>query len=393
MGEERGGGGRRGPRTVSSQPPHSSRSTSAARRSKSGLVVDGEVEELAREPVAPELDGLVASSRASSRGKSRDVGASRSPASWTPRGRLRPLRGQPPAPRHAARRLLAPEPAAPRLRQRPRRSNRGRGRRRDARSPAGRHRDRRPLRARRRVASAQPHAGEVGHLRFRDDGLACRCGKRGCAEAYGSWGGIIDRFTAAGRPASTPVELLEQAATDDWAAEVVRDALEAIGFAAAALVAAWDPGTLRLGGGVAAAWGETLRDAVRAGLESAFCQTSQPAPLSSRPARRRRPAARPRRARGLEVGGDPGGIVVGGASRRHALLEPRVRVLAVVEPLASFVNRSGWNVSHITASSCVSVAPIDFSARPGCGPCGFPDGWSVTEPTSIPRREEKLPET
>ena len=35
----------------------------------------------------------------------------------------------------------------------------------------------------------------------------------------------------------------------------------------------------------------------------------------------------------LEVGGDPGGIVVGVASRRHALLEPRVRVLAVVEPL------------------------------------------------------------
>ena len=33
------------------------------------------------------------------------------------------------------------------------------------------------------------------------------------------------------------------------------------------LVAAWDPGTLRLGGGVAAAWGETLLDAVRAGLD------------------------------------------------------------------------------------------------------------------------------
>jgi glucokinase len=117
------------------------------------------------------------------------------------------------------------------------------------------------------VASAQPYAGEVGHLRFRDDGLACRCGKQGCAEAYGSWGGIVDRFTAAGRPASTPVDLLEQAAADDWAAEVVRDALEAIAFAAAALVAAWDPGTLRLGGGVAAAWGETLLDAVRAGLD------------------------------------------------------------------------------------------------------------------------------
>jgi predicted NBD/HSP70 family sugar kinase len=76
--------------------------------------------------------------------------------------------------------------------------------------------------------------GEVGHLRFRDDGPPCRCGNRGCVEAY-----------------------LREA---DCAAD---DALEAIGFAAAALVAAWDPGTLRLGGGLAAAWGETLLDAVR----------------------------------------------------------------------------------------------------------------------------------
>src|SRR5205814_8444309 len=60
---------------------------------------------------------------------------------------------------------------------------------------------------------------------------------------------------------------------------------------------------------------------------------------------------------------------------------------------ASVVSRSGWNVSHMTASSCVSVIPIDRSASPGCGPCGMPDGWSVTEPTSIPLREEKLPST
>jgi glucokinase len=77
--------------------------------------------------------------------------------------------------------------------------------------------------------------GEVGHLRFRDDGLLCSCGRRGCVEAY--------------------VRAAEDGARDD--------ALEAIGFAAAALVAAWDPGALRLGGGVAAAWGETLLSAVR----------------------------------------------------------------------------------------------------------------------------------
>jgi glucokinase len=74
-----------------------------------------------------------------------------------------------------------------------------------------------------------------GHLRFRDDGPPCSCGNRGCVEAY--------------------LRAAENGGLDD--------ALEAIGFAAAALVAAWDPGTLRLGGGVAAAWGETLLEAVR----------------------------------------------------------------------------------------------------------------------------------
>ncbi len=59
----------------------------------------------------------------------------------------------------------------------------------------------------------------------------------------------------------------------------------------------------------------------------------------------------------------------------------------------NFVSFSGLNVSHITASSCVSCRPIAFSASPGCGPCGSPDGCSVIEPTSTPLREPKLPET
>ena len=49
--------------------------------------------------------------------------------------------------------------------------------------------------------------------------------------------------------------------------DVVAEAHEAIGFAAAALVATCDPGTLHIGGGLAAAWGETLLAAIRAALE------------------------------------------------------------------------------------------------------------------------------
>jgi glucokinase len=60
--------------------------------------------------------------------------------------------------------------------------------------------------------------------------------------------------------------VLRDAETDPWARELLDEALEAIGFAAAALVSAWDPDTLRLGGGVAAAWSETLRATVRESL-------------------------------------------------------------------------------------------------------------------------------
>jgi glucokinase len=109
--------------------------------------------------------------------------------------------------------------------------------------------------------SATGLAGEVGHLTFRPGGLECSCGRRGCAEAYGGWRGIAARSEVLGHDA--PFEEVLEA---DWAEEIRADAVEAIGFAAAALVAAHDPGTLRLGGGVAAVWGEALLEAVRAAV-------------------------------------------------------------------------------------------------------------------------------
>jgi glucokinase len=109
--------------------------------------------------------------------------------------------------------------------------------------------------------SATGLAGEVGHLTFRPGGLECSCGRRGCVEAYGGWRGIAARCGELGHDA-----LIDEVLEADWAEEIRADAVEAIGFAAAALVAAHDPGTLRLGGGVAAVWGEPLLEAVRAAV-------------------------------------------------------------------------------------------------------------------------------
>lgn len=120
------------------------------------------------------------------------------------------------------------------------------------------------------LPGANGYPGEIGHLRFRADGRRCLCGNTGCAEAYGGWGSIRRRYEEAGRAVSSPAAVQQDARTDPWARRVFEDALEAIGFAASALVAVCDPGTLRVGGGLSATWGETLlvsiRDALKIGV-------------------------------------------------------------------------------------------------------------------------------
>jgi predicted NBD/HSP70 family sugar kinase len=194
---------------------------------KYGFVVDGHVEELAREPVAADLDGLVAQlERLAAQAEEWGICV----PGLVEGGMVRyaanlPLRDTPllelltPRPRVFVNDLVAAtvgEAAGGTLAL--------------LRVGTG-------IAARFVVDGRVLRGGEVGHLRFRDDGPPCRCGKRGCVEAY---------LREGDRP------------TDG--------ALEAIGFAAAALVAAWDPGTLRLGGGVATAWGDTLLEAVRSGV-------------------------------------------------------------------------------------------------------------------------------
>jgi len=236
---------------------------------KSGVVVDGRVEQQARTPVAPDLDGLLDQlARLAAEAKATAWGLAIAGLVDADRGTVGyaanlPLRDTPllqllaakaPAPSVFVNDLVAAtvgEAAGETLAL----LQVGTG-------IAGR------CAVEGHVASSPgSHAGEVGHLRFRDGGISCRCGRRGCVEAYGAWGGILDRYAHDGRPEPTPTLLLESADSDPWARAILDEALEAIAFAAAVLVAVWDPGTLRLGGGVAAAWGETLLEAVRSGLD------------------------------------------------------------------------------------------------------------------------------
>jgi glucokinase len=116
------------------------------------------------------------------------------------------------------------------------------------------------------LSSAHGYGGEVGHLVYLTGGRPCTCGLAGCVEAYAGMTTIRKRYAELGRTVPSALQVLADAASDRYAAELLDDALSAIAFAAAVVVIAYDPGTLRLGGGVAAAWWEKLRAAVESGV-------------------------------------------------------------------------------------------------------------------------------
>lgn len=119
------------------------------------------------------------------------------------------------------------------------------------------------------VRGAGNFGGEVGHMTVDPNGPRCRCGNRGCLEAFaGSYGlrratkallaGKRSRYLgpwlAAGRR-FTPLLLAEAAGRGDSVARAVfRIAGEALGTAIASLVNVFNPNAVVIGGGVSASF-------------------------------------------------------------------------------------------------------------------------------------------
>ncbi|THG31636.1 ROK family protein [Naasia lichenicola] len=120
-------------------------------------------------------------------------------------------------------------------------------------------------------------AGDIGHVRVRDSDALCRCGKIGCLEAVaGGWalvrdakiaiaegaGGFLAARSAAGED-PTP-EMIARAAEngDALAISLIQRAARDVGESIAALVNMFNPGTIIIGGAVAAA-GELFLAEVR----------------------------------------------------------------------------------------------------------------------------------
>ncbi|MET0298089.1 MAG: ROK family protein [Microbacterium sp.] len=104
-------------------------------------------------------------------------------------------------------------------------------------------------------------AGEVGHISVDPDGPLCRCGQRGCIEAFAGGRSIAQRW---GRPGALPVRDVFDAAdaADPRALELRTGLARGVAAGVRVLVLTADVDVVVLGGGLTALGDRLLRDVV-----------------------------------------------------------------------------------------------------------------------------------
>ncbi|HEV7898456.1 MAG TPA: ROK family transcriptional regulator [Planosporangium sp.] len=114
-------------------------------------------------------------------------------------------------------------------------------------------------------------AGEWGHTTIVYGGRPCRCGARGCLEAYVGAAGVLDRFRQASRGRVAPAAdeesqlaaLIEAADHSRTAAKVLEDTAGYLGAGIANLVNLFNPERIVLGGWAGLALGARLLPRIR----------------------------------------------------------------------------------------------------------------------------------
>jgi predicted NBD/HSP70 family sugar kinase len=108
-------------------------------------------------------------------------------------------------------------------------------------------------------------AGEIGHLTLDDQGPLCRCGSRGCLEAYTSTGTVISMM-AGQLPGADLDEIVAAATSGNVSAKrALEDAGLHLGWGLASIVNLLNPSIVVVGGDMARA-GELLLESARIGL-------------------------------------------------------------------------------------------------------------------------------
>jgi predicted NBD/HSP70 family sugar kinase len=107
------------------------------------------------------------------------------------------------------------------------------------------------------------NAGEIGHVQVRDDGVACRCGNRGCLETVAAVPAVLTALRPAHGERLDLAGVLELAERGDAATRrVIKDAGRAVGRALGDLCNVVNPGAVIIGGDLSAA-GAPLLDGIR----------------------------------------------------------------------------------------------------------------------------------
>ncbi len=108
-------------------------------------------------------------------------------------------------------------------------------------------------------------AGEIGHLTLDEQGPMCRCGSRGCLEAYTS-AGAVTAMIAGQFPQARLDDIVRAADDGDVSARrALEDAGLHLGWGLATIVNLLNPSVIVIGGDMARA-GELLLEPARIGL-------------------------------------------------------------------------------------------------------------------------------
>jgi len=121
-------------------------------------------------------------------------------------------------------------------------------------------------------------AGELGHLTLDESGPICRCGGRGCLEAYTSINTVLAR-TAGQLPAATLDDVIEAAEAGEASARrALEDAGMHLGWGLASVANLLNPEIMVIGGDMARA-GELLLESARIGLRRHALDTVAQTPV------------------------------------------------------------------------------------------------------------------
>ncbi|MDQ7810745.1 ROK family protein [Amycolatopsis sp. A133] len=116
------------------------------------------------------------------------------------------------------------------------------------------------------VHGASAGAGELGHTVLVAGGRSCRCGSKGCLEAYVGAGAILDRFREAGGIVANDADQEAALATvvyDDQGTGILAETCRHLGAAIGGLINLLNPSRLILGGWAGLLLGERNLDAIR----------------------------------------------------------------------------------------------------------------------------------